>query len=74
MSDHPNRLMWIATGLMVAGVVLPFLIVLDIIESTFFINFLAFIAQVLGFILGFVGVALWRDKEKRKDKDSYRDR
>ena len=74
MLDHPSRLIWIAAGLMIAGVVLPFLMVLDILESNFFVNFLAFIAQVVGFILGFVGVAMWHGKEKRKDKDSYKDR
>ena len=72
MLSHPSRLIWIAAGLMVLGVVLPFLMVLHIIESTFFLNFLSYIAQTLGFILGFVGIALWHGHEKHKDK--YKDK
>lgn len=72
MLNNPSRLVWIATGLMVLGVVLPFLMVLNVIESTFFLNFLSYIAQTLGFILGFLGVALWRGKEKHKDR--YKDK
>jgi hypothetical protein len=68
MLDHPSRLLWIAAGLMGLGVVLPFLMVLSIIESTFFLNFLSYTAQTLGFILGLIGVAFWRRKEKQKDK------
>ena len=57
---------------MVLGVVLPFLMVLHIIESTYFLNFLSYIAQTLGFILGFIGIALWHGHEKHKDK--YKDK
>ena len=57
---------------MVLGVALPFLMVLSVIESTFFLNFLSYIAQTLGFILGFIGIAMSRGREK--DKDKYKDR
>jgi hypothetical protein len=68
MLNHPSRLLWIAAGLMILGVILPFLMVLNLIESTFFLNFLAYGAQTLGFILGLIGVAFWRRAEKHKDK------
>lgn len=69
MLDHPVRLIWISIGLMVFGVAVPFLIVIKVIESTMFLNFAAFIAQALGFILGYVSLALYRGKEKNKRDD-----
>lgn len=45
-----------ALGL-VAGVVLPFLMVLRILTSTFALNFLAFASSVGGFFLGMLGLA-----------------
>jgi hypothetical protein len=69
MLDHPVRLIWIAVSLMVFGVVIPFLMVIKVIESTMFLNFAAFIAQALGFILGFVAFALYRGRQKNKRDD-----
>ncbi len=39
------------------GVVLPFLMVLRLLTSTFGLNFLAFICQVGGLFLGLIGLA-----------------
>ena len=39
------------------GVVLPFLMVLDIIESTFFLVFLSFTSSTIGLFLGMIGAA-----------------
>lgn len=69
MLDHPVRLIWISIALMVFGVAVPFLIVIKVIESTMFLNFAAFIAQALGFILGYVALALYRGKQKNKHDD-----
>jgi hypothetical protein len=69
MLDHPVRLIWLAITLMVFGVAVPFLIVIKVIESTMFLNFAAFIAQALGFILGYVALALYRGKQKKKRDD-----
>ncbi|MCS7283004.1 MAG: hypothetical protein RMK65_07610 [Anaerolineae bacterium] len=53
---------WIPIGigafLVVLGVVLPLLMVLRVVPSTFFLNFLAYIASVLGLFLGIWGAAL----------------
>jgi hypothetical protein len=40
------------------GVVLPFLMVIKILESTFFLNFFSYAAQVSGVILGILGLAM----------------
>jgi positive regulator of sigma E activity len=72
MLDHPVRLIWIAVAMMVFGVAVPFLIVIKVIESTMFLNFAAFICQALGFILGYVALALYRGKQKSKrDEDDW---
>lgn len=39
------------------GVVLPFLMVLHIIESTFFLVFLSFTSSTIGLFLGVIGAA-----------------
>ncbi len=44
-------------GLMVLSVVLAFMMVLQILPSTFFLNGLTYIASLVGLILGVVGVA-----------------
>lgn len=70
--DYPRRLLAIAVFLMVLGVVLPFLMVLHILESTFFLNFLSYGASVLGLFLGVASVASIRIKgNKNRDDDQY---
>ncbi|MDX9990792.1 MAG: hypothetical protein RBS68_01975 [Anaerolineales bacterium] len=62
---HPRN--WIVIGFLLAllGAVLPFLMVIKVIESTFFLNFFAFTAQLGGMILGTIGIA-WKAIELRK--------
>jgi hypothetical protein len=43
----------------VAGVVLPFLMVLRIVPSTFFMNFFSYGISVIGLFLGIIGAALY---------------
>ncbi len=54
---HPVAVMLLAVFMMVLGIVIPLLMVLQIIESTFFLNFLAFALSVGGLFLGIIGVA-----------------
>jgi len=65
---YPGRLLAVAIAMMVFGVVMPFLMVLQLVESTFFINFLSFISSTLGFYLGIIGYSSLRIKSKQ-DKD-----
>lgn len=62
----PKQMIFIAVGLLVLGVVLPFLMVMDVLASTFFLNFFAYACQVSGLILGMIGtfsvVKINRDK------------
>ncbi len=69
MLNRPQLLLGIAIGMMVLGVVFPFLMVIHILESTFFLNFLSFILSTLGMFLGVVGIAVSRTRGRRKDDD-----
>jgi len=65
--EYPKRLLVIATLLMIFGVVMPFLMVLKLVESTFFLNFLSYGSQVLGLLLGIASVAAYGVKQKKKN-------
>ena len=51
--------------LMVLGVVLPLLMVLQVLVSTFFLNFFSYGASVAGMFIGMIG-AFSYVKEKKK--------
>lgn len=67
--EHPERLIVIGVAMMLFGCIAPFLMVIDVWESTFFLNFLSYIMSVLGMVLGFIGVAMIRAKQKKSDDD-----
>ena len=52
-----TRYLIVGIGLMVLSVVLAFMMVLQILPSTFFLNGLTYLASLVGLILGVVGVA-----------------
>ncbi|HEX2991375.1 MAG TPA: hypothetical protein VHO49_11910, partial [Anaerolineales bacterium] len=52
-------LLFLGLFLMVLGIVLPFLIVIQVLESTFFLNFFSWGASVAGLALGMVGFAMY---------------
>jgi hypothetical protein len=72
--DHPGRLMAIAICMMIFGVVMPFLIVLHVVASTFFMNFLSFLASTLGFFLGMISFSALRIKSRHNKDKSGDDR
>jgi len=59
MMDHPRLLFTVGVILMLLGVILPFLMVIHVIESTFFLNFFSWGSSVAGLFLGFIGAATW---------------
>jgi amino acid transporter len=56
---HPKYFILVGFGLVLLGVILPILMVLQVIRSTFFLNFVAFISSVLGLFLGILGAAYY---------------
>lgn len=67
--EHPERLIVIGISMMLFGCIAPFLMVIKVWESTFFLNFLSYGMSVLGMALGFTGVAVMRVKRKKSDDD-----
>lgn len=51
------RLLAIGFTLLVVGVVLPFLMVIRVVESTLFLNFVAVVCTIGGLTTGFLGMA-----------------
>ena len=53
----PLHLIIIGSILMLLGVIFPFLMVIHVLRSTFFLNFFSWGASVAGLALGTIGVA-----------------
>jgi hypothetical protein len=65
----PKRLIWIAFILLLLGVIFPFLMVMRIIPSTIFLNFLSFFLSLAGMVLGFIGTGLYIMIHRKKKDD-----
>lgn len=65
-----TQMIVIGVTLLLAGVILPLLMVTQIIASTYFLNFLSFACSLVGMFLGFFGlfsfVKTKRDQKKRE--------
>jgi hypothetical protein len=57
IEEKPRTLLFIALSLLLFGWVMPFLMVIHLVESTFFLNFLSWGASVGGLYLGVMAVA-----------------
>lgn len=55
----PRSLFLLGLLLMLLGIVLPFLMVVHVLESTFFLNFFSWGASVAGLALGTIGFAMY---------------
>jgi multisubunit Na+/H+ antiporter MnhC subunit len=55
--DHPESLLLIGFFLVLLGMVLPVLMVLQIIETTFFLSFVSWGSTVGCLFLGWIGAA-----------------
>jgi hypothetical protein len=65
LMNSPRLLLSLGVILMLLGIALPFLMVIQVLESSFFLNFFSWGASVAGLALGTIGFALWsngRDK------------
>ena len=60
----PRFLLGLGLFLMLLGIVLPFLIVIQVLESTFFLNFFSWAGSVVGLALGMIGVS-WMVKHRK---------
>jgi hypothetical protein len=60
--ENPLKLVAIGFGLLIIGVVLPFLMVVELVESTLFLNFLAVASSIAGLTTGFLGITQLRSR------------
>jgi len=59
MEANPKKIIIIGAVLVIFGFIAPFLMVMGVIQSTFFLNFLSYGASVVGVFLGFLGAAMY---------------
>jgi hypothetical protein len=64
MMNSPRFLLSFGIFLMILGIVIPFLIVIKVLESTFFLNFLSWGASVAGLAFGTIGFAMYSRNRK----------
>ena len=57
-----------ATVLLIAGVVLPLLMVLQVVETSFFLSFLSYSATVSGAFLGYLGTLILFIEHRNRDR------
>jgi hypothetical protein len=61
----------ILTGLalLILGVAVPFMMVIQLVESTFFLNFASFTIQLIGLVMGVVGLTRSGIARRKKEED-----
>jgi len=65
----PFQLVLLGFVLLVIGFILPFLMVLQLLESTLLLNFVAYLASLFGLIIGLIGIVTHVQARKiNKDK------
>jgi hypothetical protein len=66
--SFPKFFVFISAGfiLVLLGALLPFLIIMRVLESTFFLNFFAYGASIIGLFLGFIGASLYVREHRGK--------
>jgi hypothetical protein len=62
---QPATMILVGFGLSVLGVVLPLMMLIHVLPSTFFLNFLSFMASMTGLILGISGAAQYIRAHKK---------
>ncbi len=62
-----TKMIIIGLVLLLCGAILPFLMVMEIIGSTFPLNFLAAASQISGLMVGFIGIAMYTARRRRRD-------
>ena len=63
LMNSPHFLLAVSATLMLVGMILPFLIVIQVMESTFFLNIFSWGASVAGLAFGTIGVTEWTKRE-----------
>lgn len=70
--NNPRILIFVGFIGLVIGVVLPFLMIIRIIEPTLLLNFLAYVASFGGLVVGIAGAVLYWQDTRREEEDWWR--
>jgi hypothetical protein len=62
---QPIQLILIGFTLMIVGWVLPFLMVLQVLASSYALNFFSYAAQISGLFIGIIGAATYVRLKKK---------
>ncbi|MHB0987885.1 MAG: hypothetical protein ACYC3P_04365 [Bellilinea sp.] len=62
----PIRIMLLGFIFVLAGVVLPFLMVMQVLDSTMFLNFFSYVLGLVGMFLGVAGASMYVKYNRRK--------
>ena len=65
----PRSIILIGFVLVFLGFLLPLLIVIKVLDSTYFLNFFSFAASTLGLFMGIMGAAQYYVEIRRKRDD-----
>ncbi|MCS7056708.1 MAG: hypothetical protein NZM18_11120 [Thermoflexales bacterium] len=63
------QLIAVATVMLLLGFILPFLMVVRIVPSTFLLNFFSFAVSVAGLFIGIIGLATLVSGRRRRHDD-----
>jgi hypothetical protein len=69
VSTNPYLLIAIGFIMVLFGFIFPFLMTIQVINSTFFLNFASYIASFMGLILGVIGSAMIYRENRKRDED-----
>ena len=64
LMNSPRFLLGLGIFLMFVGIILPFLMVIHVLESTFFLNFFSWGASVAGLSFATIGFAMYSKGRK----------
>ena len=65
---EPWKMIVVGAGMTLTSVILPFLMIMQILRSTFFLNFLAYGLSVAGLLIGFIGMVSIVKIRRNRDK------
>ena len=61
---NPPKLIVIAFVLLLAGAILPFLMLIGLVEPTLFLNLVAVVCSIGGLTTGFMGIVSYRHRQQ----------
>jgi membrane associated rhomboid family serine protease len=67
----PRTMIIVGFFLVLLGFVLPFLMMLQVVTTTFFLALVSYVASLGGLVLGIIGVAFYMRESRDGDEDGF---